>query len=204
MSKKAKKVALVLAVGIAIVGLGIWVTFFAPEASSDGLALETAETASGEVSRETADVAAPESAPEENLVVHIGGAVRNGDLLLELPKGSRIADAVAAAGGICDDADLKSVNLAEVLTDGQKIYIPKEGETVVSPPTGIGSNGLVNINTADAAALDTLSGVGPALAKSIVDYRNAHGRFSSVEELKNVSGIGDKMLERIRDAITVG
>ena len=147
--------------------------------------------------------------------VDIGGAVKNPQLA-ELPSGSRVEDAIEAAGGLTKDADLSEVNRAALLTDGEKIYIPEEGEeTAAAGASGGGSSGggsvsavgitggRININTADEILLQQLTGVGPVTAQKIVDYREQHGKFKAIEELKNVSGIGEKTFEKMRDDVTI-
>ncbi len=128
-----------------------------------------------------------------------------------LPAGSRVADAVDAAGGATGGADLSAVNLARVLVDGEQVRVPAEGEAPVAPPASPGggasggSSGApaapVSLSTADAGTLDGLPGIGPVLAQRIVDWRTAHGRFSSVDELAEVSGIGEKLLEQLRPLV---
>ncbi|MCQ2544802.1 MAG: helix-hairpin-helix domain-containing protein [Clostridia bacterium] len=139
------------------------------------------------------------------IYVDIGGEVVN-PMLAELSEGSRVEDAIQAAGGLTEDADLTSINRAEFLEDGEKIFIPAriEGDSVVDvagTTTLVG--GKVNINTADSTALQTLNGVGPATAQKIIDYRTSSGRFKTIDDLKNVSGIGDKTFEKLKDYITV-
>jgi competence protein ComEA len=139
---------------------------------------------------------------------------------VRLPAGSRVLDAVKAAGGAKSSADLNQVNLARVVADGEQILVPRPGEAVPAagtaaiPGAGTGSAGgaaaasgvpgaLVDLNTADAAALDALPGVGPVLSQRILDWRTQHGRFSSVDELGEVSGIGDKLLAQIGPKVRV-
>ena len=150
------------------------------------------------------------------LMIHVVGQVRHPGVV-RLPPGSRVLDAVDAAGGVSPSADLFHLNLARVLVDGEQIVVPKPGEVVpaarAAQGTGAGSSGqgstgatpgaLVNLNTADATALDSLPGVGPVLAQRILDWRTAHGRFSTVNELGEVSGIGDKFLAQISPKVTV-
>ena len=151
-------------------------------------------------------------------VVYVTGAVAVPGLVT-LPEGSRIGSAIEAAGGFAEDAAIAAVNLAEILADGMHIHIPTNeefangawaasggatGGTVAgisssAPPTPA----RVNINTADSATLQTLTGIGPATAQKIIDYRNAHGGFRTIEEIRNVSGIGDKKFEAIANYITV-
>jgi competence protein ComEA len=119
-----------------------------------------------------------------------------------------VEQAIAAAGSATDDADLVRVNLAQRVYDEQQIYVPHkaEGATPVLPttaPTAVtsASGHRININTASAPELETLSGIGPVLAQRIVDYREANGPFSKPEDVKQVKGIGDSIFQRIQDSI---
>ena len=143
------------------------------------------------------------------ILVHVSGAVRRPGLY-ELPAGARIADAVELARGPRGAADLGALNLAEPLIDGQKVDVPKRGEaataTVQPPPSpapGATPAALVNLNTADQAALETIPEVGPVTAAAILEYRDEIGRFESVEQLLDVTGIGPATLEAIRSYVTV-
>jgi competence protein ComEA len=138
--------------------------------------------------------------------VHVAGAVRAPGLY-RLVDGARVVDAVAAAGGYADDADRGVLNLARTVSDGEQIVVPVIG-AVAAPPAGAsapagGGDGRVNLNTADATALDTLPRIGPAMAQRILDWRDDNGRFTSVDDLLAVPGIGDKMLEALRELVTV-
>ena len=162
--------------------------------------------------------------------VDIGGAVKQ-PMLAELPTGSRVEDAIQAAGGLTKKADLSQINRAQVLTDGEKVYIPEKGETgdlssgaggggsggssgsgandssgggETGTPGAVGmSGGKININTADVILLQQLTGVGPVTAQKIIEYREANGSFGSIEEIRNVSGIGEKTFEKMKGEITV-
>ncbi|MFO7152262.1 MAG: helix-hairpin-helix domain-containing protein [Bacillota bacterium] len=137
------------------------------------------------------------------IVVHVAGAVKNPGVY-ELEEGSRVIDAVEAAGGYMPEADVSGINLAKKLQDEDKIYVPEQGEVPgTGDASGSSSDGRVNINTADLQELDKLPGIGPALAQRIIDYRNQHGPFKSVEELKNVSGIGEKRFEELKNLVKV-
>lgn len=135
------------------------------------------------------------------VLVHVAGAVNNPGVYT-LDGGSRVIDAVEAAGGLSPEADGDALNLAAVVEDAAKITIPKVnagGEDVASTT----ASGLVNINTADKTTLMTLSGIGEVLAQNIIDYRTKNGPFTNLEELKNVNRIGDKLFEQIKDGITL-
>jgi competence protein ComEA len=156
----------------------------------------------------------PSGAPTQ-LVVHVVGQVAKPGLV-RLAVGARVADAIEAAGGATRKGDVAVLNLARVVVDGEQILVPKPGEAgagvaapgasgagATAPGAGAGgAGGLVNLNTADLTLLETLPGVGPVLAQRILDWRTEHGSFTSVEELGEVSGIGDKMLSQLRSKVT--
>lgn len=135
------------------------------------------------------------------IFVHILGAVEHPGLY-ELREGDRAIDAVAAAGGFLDTADQAQLNLARFVVDGEQIVVPLIGETPAGASGGT-VEGKVNINTADEAALDTLPRVGPAMAARIIAWREANGRFTAIEDLMNVTGIGDKTFEGLKYLVTV-
>lgn len=173
-----------------------------------------------------------EKESKETIVVHVSGAV-NIEGIVELEAGSRIANAIEKAGGIKENADMTNINLAYLLEDGMKIHIPTKEETeanknnentltesyVTSSSSGVSSKEdtnstqssskstassvKVNINTASQEELDTLPGIGPSIALKIIDYREQNGKFNSIEEIKEVSGIGDAKYEKIKDSITI-
>lgn len=144
------------------------------------------------------------SAPELFLYVYVCGAVEEPGVVA-LPDGSRAFDAVLAAGGMTEAADPSYVNLAEKLKDGEKLYVPTvEEASAMESGTREAENGLVNINTADAATLCTLPGIGESRAADIIAYREAHGAFNSIEDIMKVPGIKDAAFGKIRDRISVG
>ncbi|WZH36353.1 MAG: ComEA family DNA-binding protein [Microbacterium enclense] len=143
---------------------------------------------------------------EAGLYVHVAGAVRAAGLY-RLEAGDRVADAIALAGGFADDAERAGVNLARAVADGEQIVVPVMGSSP-DPATG-GATGttaagdLIDLNTATREQLDTLPRVGPAIADRIIAWRKENGRFTSVDDLGSVPGIGDKMLEGLRDLVRV-
>lgn len=148
--------------------------------------------------------------PSRTVVVHVAGQVAAPGVV-DLPAGSRVHHAIAAAGGATSDADLNALNLARPLTDGEQVYVPAPGEAVpmaAGPASEAvagapGPTGPVDLNRADSAQLEALPGIGPVLAGRILQWRADHGRFSSVEELGEVTGIGTTLLARLRDLVTV-
>lgn len=146
------------------------------------------------------------------VLVHVVGQVRHPGVV-RLPAGARVEQALEAAGGATSKADLVRVNLARPVVDGEQIVVPKPGEAMtgaagvvdgpLGPASATGAEGPVDLNTAGLAELDTLPGVGPVLAQRILDWRSQNGRFSTVDELGEVSGIGEKVLENLRPLVRV-
>jgi competence protein ComEA len=121
-----------------------------------------------------------------------------------LPPGSLVNDAVRAAGGPTADADLERINLARTLHNGQRVHVPRVGEVLpTATPYGLSADGRIDINLADAALLETLPGIGPAIAQRIIEHREMNGPFETIEAIQDVSGIGPAKFEGIRDLITV-
>jgi competence protein ComEA len=147
----------------------------------------------------------PEATPTPRpLRVYVSGAVNRPDVYT-LPPDSIVKDALMAAGGPAENADLDRINLALPVSDGQHVYVPLRGEVnpPVQPPSDQRAPSTkININTADQAALDSLPGIGPVIAQRILDYRQANGPFDRIEDIMNVSGIGQGTFEKIRDLIT--
>lgn len=185
-----------------------------------GIASEISrEEANEEVNEESETNA--NSAPNETWYVDIKGAIKVPQIVPVTP-GMRVHDVVEMAGGVTGEADQSRVNLAQLVTDQMVIYVPKVGEEV-SPPTealvadskvtesavsessgdGTSDGDLVNINTADTTMLQTLSGIGEKRAADIINYRETNGLFETVDDLDQVSGIGEKTMEKLRPLITV-
>jgi competence protein ComEA len=157
---------------------------------------------------DAAPVAPPATPGPTELVVHVAGRVRTPGVV-RLPPGSRVLDAVEAAGGADDGVDLSGLNLARLVADGEQVLVGIEpaagGAATAGPPGGpaTSAGGPIDLNAATADQLDTLPGVGPTLAGRILEWREQHGRFSSVDELLEVSGIGPKTLAELAPLVTV-
>lgn len=148
-----------------------------------------------------------EGAPSGGVVVHVVGQVATPGLVT-VPADARVADALEAAGGATAEADLAALNLARTVTDGEQIVVPRPGEAVPAagsapPAAGTTAGAAVDLNAADAAALDALPGIGPVLAERIVAWREENGPFTTVDELGEVSGIGPAVLADVRDLVRV-
>lgn len=152
---------------------------------------------------------------ENKIVIHITGEVEE-EGVIELEKGARISDAIEEAGGTTEEADLSNVNLAYSLSDGQKVKIPninEKDEEIIVVEEKAGDNIIIegnkskeekiNINKATQTEIETLPGIGPSTALKIINYRNEHGKFKNIEDIKNVSGIGDSKFENIKEYICV-
>ena len=150
-----------------------------------------------------------EESPEQDLItVDVKGAVKSPGIY-DLPLGSRVYDAVQKAGGLTEEADSKSLNLAQKISDEALVYVPTKGEEAVSQQTGSGTppstskEKKVNLNKASLEELKQVKGLGGKRAQDIIDHRESNGKFKSVDELKKVSGIGAKTIEKLKDYVTV-
>ena len=146
---------------------------------------------------------APTQSP---IMIYVSGAVNKAGLYA-LPSGSRVNDAIQAAGGFTDNANTDILNLAKILVDGEKILVPDMSSPIptLNQPRSVNPQiVLVNINTAELDQLDTLPEIGPKTAQNIIDYRNANGPFERIEDIQNVPGIGQVTFEKIKDLITTG
>ena len=150
-----------------------------------------------------------EESPEQDLItVDVKGAVKSPGIY-DLPVGSRVHDAVQKAGGLTEQADSKSLNLAQKVSDEALVYVPSKGEEAASQQAASGTTPSsskekkVNLNRASLEELKQVKGLGGKRAQDIIDHREANGKFKSVEELKKVSGIGAKTIEKLKDYVTV-
>jgi competence protein ComEA len=194
---RAELVALIGVVAITVAGAGTWYLRSLPK--------PVEVRASPERPPAPAPGATP--SPAALILIDVAGWVRRPGVY-EFTEGSRVIDAVQAAGGARPGAFLQSLNLAAPLVDGTQILVPKEGAPPPAPVGGevgggVSTGGLVNVNTATAIDLETLPGVGEVIAQAIIDYRTQNGPFSSVDQLLDVTGIGDATLENIRELVTV-
>lgn len=198
-------VAALIAVVVLIAAVGVW-RHAATREHSHTLAQSSSEGEESEAASVAAGPSAPASAggKADDVVVYVSGAVASPGVLT-LPATSRVIDAITAAGGATPEADLESINLARVIVDGEQIRVGVVGE---SPPPASSATGstagtgtCVRLATATEAELQTLPGIGPALATRIISYRSTHPRLSSVEELDDVPGIGPSLIEKIRPGV---
>lgn len=207
---------LVLLVALAVAVAGAVLVLARPEAEPVPARRPVGTPVAVEPAVEPSAAASATSGP---VFVHVAGAVRRPGLV-ELTAGSRVADAVEAAGGLTRLADPASVNLARPLVDGEQLVVLRRGASPGPGPVGVpltpgatagpsgsvpGQTGApVDLNSATLDQLDALPGIGPVLAQRILDWRTQHGRFTSVEELGEVSGIGEATLGDLRELVTVG
>ena len=138
----------------------------------------------------------------QKIKVHITGEVNNPGLI-ELNVGSRVNDAIELAGGLTEQADVSKTNLAYILSDGEKIYIPNKNDEINENNILQNSNSKININLATVSELQTIPGVGESTAKSILEYREKNGKFMLIDDIKNVSGIGESKFEKMKEYITI-
>lgn len=225
--------AVLLVCALAATGVLVWSALGRPSlAAADATATTTTEPDAADIGRaadggldeeggadehpqaghDEAEAEGPE--PTGEVTVHVAGAVAQPGVVT-LPAGSRVTDAVAAAGGLLADADPSLINLARQLQDGEQLLILREGEEPPAPApsgtvadgggsAGTAEDGPVDLNTASVEQLQALPGIGPALAQRIVRHRDEHGPFRAPGDLRDVSGIGEKRFQDLADLVTVG
>ena len=205
-----KKYKSVVALGaILVMAIG---TFLVLQQKPEAKTTDFPTVSTTSTSQESTEETSSESPESETILVDVKGAVQS-EGVYELPSTARVNDAIEAAGGFLDQADKKSVNLAQKLSDEAVVYVASQGEnvSVVQSATSSSATGdsgsenteKINLNTATVADLTTISGIGEKRANDILAYRDSQGGFTSVDDLNNVSGIGDKTLENIRPYVTV-
>jgi len=212
MITKKKMIMAIAAIIIAISGYYFFVQAETKQVEKDPLFAEM-----GQQDKELTKEEVVKSEPVI-IKVDVKGAVRTPGVFIAKP-GDRVIDLIAAAGDFTKDADADKVNLAQLVEDQMVIYVPRAGEEAVeladaasastggtiatTSTTGSSSGNQVNLNTATQAELETLPGIGPSKAIAIIEYRETTGKFQQIEDLKNISGIGDKTFEKLQDSITV-
>lgn len=195
-----KKIIVYILIGIVVVIAGIkLIDIYYQNNNNEEITIQNVLTTEDE----------PEKIENETIKVYVTGEVKNQGVI-ELEQGSRIVDAIEKAGGQTEEANLKNVNLAYELEDGQKIYIPNKSEENTNEITDDGitgsdskENDTININKANEKELQELNGIGESLASSIIKYREDNGKFKNIEDLKNVPGIGESKFSNIKEKIKV-
>ena len=209
---KQYKLALVIAlIGIVIAGFMMLQREQKQENNIQQLMEQTSYSSSSTTEKSKQRSESDQGDKNEGMVtVDVKGAVKKPGVY-QLKSSSRVHDALLKAGGMTDEADLKSINQAQKLVDEAVVYVAKVGENVVDVTTNTSAStatsqakaGLVNLNTATEADFQTISGIGQKRAQDIIAYREANGKFKSVDDLKNVTGIGAKTLEKLKEYVTV-
>ena len=209
---KQYKLALVIAlIGLVIAGFMILQREQKQENNIQQLMEQTSYSSSSTTEKSKQRSESNQGDKNEGMVtVDVKGAVKKPGVY-QLKSSSRVHDALLKAGGMTDEADLKSINQAQKLVDEAVVYVAKVGENVVDVTTNTNAStstsqakaGLVNLNTATEADFQTISGIGQKRAQDIIAYREANGKFKSVDDLKNVTGIGAKTLEKLKEYVTV-
>lgn len=227
LTKKQKIILTVVAIIVVLIGC-----YYIYSKDNDFISTEE-NIINKEETNDKTEVNEEEEYSDTMIIVHVSGAV-NQEGIVELNPNSRIADAIDKAGGLREDAYINKINLAYVLEDGMKIYIPNVNEKTqnqdlsntsdnadnyVTKESGVeaaniddttkvnsnsqSSNKKININKATESELESLPGIGPATAQKIINYRNEKGKFNNIEDIKNVSGIGDSKYNNIKDLISI-
>lgn len=205
LNKKQKIIIIIIGISM-LIFIGYYI--ITKTNNSKYVELETQE-----IEIEESNIINEEEIKQENkIIVHITGAVEKQGIV-EIKQNSRISDIIDAAGGVTKEADLSRINLAYMVEDGQKIYVPSiydEEAITVTENAGEGvveenneNTGKVNINTATQTELETLNGIGPSTALKIINYRKENGDFEKIEDIKNVPGIGDAKFESFKDNVCV-
>lgn len=215
MEMIAKKKVVIIVVAIVIAILGYYLFFVQSEPKQEATNSLFTEMDQAQQEKESEKKEEGSEVPVV-IKVDVKGAVRNPGVFIAKP-GDRVIDLIASAGDFTKEADLNKVNLAQLVEDQMVIYVPRMGEEDVELPASASNGGAVavsgsteasdgtkvNLNTATQTELETLTGIGPAKAMAIIEYRETTGKFQQIEDLKNISGFGDKTFEKLQDSITV-
>ena len=207
--KEYKIIVICAGLGLALGGFFLLKPTSQTPVKETNLQAEVAAVSKDSSSEKVVKTEEKEESPEQDLItVDVKGAVKSPGIY-DLPVGSRVHDAVQKAGGLTDEADSKSLNLAQKISDEALVYVPTKGEEAASQQAASGTtpstskDKKVNLNKASLEELKQVKGLGGKRAQDIIDHREANGKFKSVDELKKVSGIGAKTIEKLKDYVTV-
>ena len=199
---------IVICTGLGLLVGGFFLLKPAPQTPVKETNLQAEVAAVSKDSSAEKEVTKEELVEQDLITVDVKGAVKSPGIY-DLPVGSRVNDAVQKAGGLTEQADSKSLNLAQKVSDEALVYVPTKGEESASQQTASGAasstikENKVNLNKASLEELKQVKGLGGKRAQDIIDHREANGKFKSVDELKKVSGIGAKTIEKLKDYVTV-
>ena len=207
--KEYKIIVICAGLGLALGGFFLLKPSSQTPVKETNLQAEVAAVSKDSSSEKEVNKEEKDESPEQDLItVDVKGAVKLPGIY-DLPVGSRVHDAVQKAGGLTDEVDSKSLNLAQKISDEALVYVPTKGEEAASQQATSGTSPStskekkVNLNKASLEELKQVKGLGGKRAQDIIDHREANGKFKSVDELKKVSGIGAKTIEKLKDYVTV-
>ena len=216
MQLSRRQIIAYVAVAVVVLAVGVRYVVLPRDAGSSGAQAVVLAPVASPAAGPSAEPGVAAASPAPDVMVYVCGAVRSPGVV-RLPAGARVTDALELAGGPTAKAELAAVNLAAQVTDGQQILVPERGATAAAATAagdaassstagsaiGTAPAALININTASLEELDALDGVGPSTAQKIIDYRTANGGFKTIEEIKEVPGIGDAKFAAMQGSITV-